>query len=60
MSQKGTSRVPLETLEAREKEMLSGRHSKASRRQNFFADITDLGILSDAGSWSYKSPQIGS
>jgi len=31
MSQKGTYRVPLETREAREKEMVSGR-------QKFFAD----------------------
>jgi len=39
MSQKGTYRVPLETLEAWEKEMAPGRHSKASGRQKFFADV---------------------
>ena len=42
MSQKGMYRVLLETLEAREKEMASGRHSKGLGRQIFFVDVCSV------------------
>jgi len=56
LSQKGTYRVLLEILDAREKEMASGRHSKALGRQKFFADQELVLVLDGVDFFSISCP----